>query len=95
MSGTAGIIPCAPRFRDIAAWCPPSHGRLLATCGDDGAIQIWEMETGDPVTTLRRDRPYERLDITGIKGLTDAQKLALKLMGAVEDLSHLTSTRLP
>ena len=46
------------------------------------------MENGDPVTTLRRDRPYERLDITGIKGLTDAQKLALKLMGAVEDVSH-------
>jgi len=28
-------------------------------------------------------RPYERLNITGIKGLTDAQKLALKMMGAV------------
>lgn len=46
------------------------------------------METGDPVATLRRDRPYERLDITGIKGLTGGQKLALKLMEAVEDRSH-------
>lgn len=46
------------------------------------------MENGDPVTTLRRDRPYERLDITGIKGLTDGDKLALKLMGAVKHLSH-------
>jgi WD40 repeat protein len=59
-------------------------GRLLASCGDDGAIQIWEMDTGEHVTMLRRDRPYERLDITGIKGLTDAQKLSLKMMGAVE-----------
>lgn len=66
---------------------PPSHARLLASCGDDGAIQIWQLETGAPVATLRRDRPYERLDITGIKGLTDGQKLALKLMGAVEQLS--------
>jgi WD40 repeat protein len=63
---------------------PSPDGRLLASCGDDGAIQIWEMENGDHVTTLRRDRPYERLNITGIKGLTDAQKLALKLMGAIE-----------
>ncbi len=59
-------------------------GRFLASCGDDGAIQIWEMENGDHVTILRRDRPYERLDITGIKGLTDAEKLTLKRMGAVE-----------
>jgi WD40 repeat protein len=62
-------------------------GRLLASCGDDGAIQIWEMDSGDHVTTLRRDRPYERLDITGIKGLTDVQKLTLKTMGAIERIS--------
>jgi WD40 repeat protein/transcriptional regulator with XRE-family HTH domain len=59
-------------------------GRWLASCGDDGAIQIWQMDSGDHVGTLRRDRPYERLEISGIKGLTDAQKLALKMMGAVE-----------
>ena len=42
------------------------------------------MENGDHVTILRRDRPYERLNITGINGLTDAEKLTLKRMGAVE-----------
>ena len=68
---------------------------LVWNSGDYGAIQIWQMENGDPVTTLRRDRPYERLDITSIKGLTDGQKLALKLMGAVEHPSQATSTRLP
>jgi WD40 repeat protein len=59
-------------------------GRLLASGGDDGAIQIWEMETGEHVMTLRRDRPYERLNITGIKGLTQAQRLTLKMLGAIE-----------
>jgi WD40 repeat protein len=63
---------------------PSPDSRFLASCGDDGAIQIWELTTGEHIVTLRRDRPYERLDITGIQGLTDAQKLALKMMGAVE-----------
>jgi WD40 repeat protein len=63
-------------------------GRLLASCGDDGAIQIWQTESGKHVETLRRDRPYERLNFTGIKGLTDAQKQSLKLMGAIEQISE-------
>jgi hypothetical protein len=35
--------------------------------------------------TLRRDRPYERLDITGIEGVTEAQKATLRTLGAVEE----------
>jgi WD40 repeat protein len=58
---------------------------LLASCGDDGAIHIWELESGEHLRTLRRDRPYERLNITGIRGLTEAQKATLRALGAVED----------
>jgi WD40 repeat protein/transcriptional regulator with XRE-family HTH domain len=60
-------------------------GSLLASCGDDGAIQIWDLEHGEHLRTLRRDRPYERLNITGIRGLTAAQKLTLRELGAIED----------
>ena len=60
---------------------------LVWNSGDNGTIQVWQTENGDPVTTLRCDHSYERLDITGIKGLTDGQKRALKLMGAVEHFS--------
>ena len=59
-------------------------GRRLASCGDDGAIRLWDLESGDLLRTLRRDRPYERLDISGVKGLTQAQKASLYTLGAIE-----------
>ncbi len=59
-------------------------GRSLASCGDDGAINIWELENSEHLRTLLRDRPYERLDITGIRGLTQAQKASLRALGAIE-----------
>jgi WD40 repeat protein len=60
-------------------------GGMLASCGDDGAIALWDMHNGHSLRTLRRDRPYERLEITGIRGLTQAQKATLRALGAVED----------
>src|SRR5206468_7454719 len=62
-------------------------GSILASCGDDGAITLWDLESGEHLGTLRRDRPYERLDITGIRGLTEAQKTTLRALGAIENLS--------
>jgi WD40 repeat protein len=60
-------------------------GSRLASCGDDGAINIWDLERGEHLRTLRRDRPYERLEITGIRGLTEAQKATLRALGAIEN----------
>ena len=62
-------------------------GRRLASCGDDGAIRLWDLESGEPLQTLRRDRLYERLNITGIRGLTEAQKASLRALGAFEETS--------
>jgi len=60
-------------------------GRFLASCGEDGGIMLWDLQRGASLRTLRRDRPYERLNITGIRGLTEAQKATLRALGAVED----------
>ena len=62
-------------------------GTRLASCGDDGAIRLWDLGSGEPLQTLRRDRPYERLNITGIRGLTEAQKASLRALGAFEEMS--------
>ena len=62
-------------------------GRMLASCGDDGAIRLWDLGSGEPLQTLRRERPYERLNITGIRGLTEAQKASLRALGAFEKTS--------
>ena len=60
-------------------------GRFLASCGEDGGIMLWDLQRGASLRTLRRDRPYERLNITGIRGLTQAQKATLHALGAIED----------
>ncbi len=60
-------------------------GHRLASCGDDNAIQIWDLRGGEHLRTLRRDRPYERLNISGVKGLAEVQKVTLRALGAVED----------
>ncbi|OLB65627.1 MAG: hypothetical protein AUH94_00515 [Ktedonobacter sp. 13_2_20CM_2_54_8] len=59
-------------------------GRLLASCGDDGALNVWELASSKQLRTLRRDRPYERLDISGAKGLTQVQRASLSALGAIE-----------
>jgi WD40 repeat protein len=60
-------------------------GNLLASGGDDGTIRLWNMETAECLKTLVGHRPYERMNITAVQGLTEAQKASLLTLGAVED----------
>ena len=57
--------------------------QIIASGSMDETIKLWDFETGKCLKTLRATRPYEGLNITGVSGLTDAQKSTLKALGAV------------
>jgi WD40 repeat protein/transcriptional regulator with XRE-family HTH domain len=68
-------------IRDVAL---SADGRLAASGGDDGHIRLWNVTKRSLLRALRNDRHYQRLDITGLTGLTEAQRAALRALGAVE-----------
>jgi len=57
---------------------------FLASGSLDATIRIWDVATGECVKVLD-DRPYAGLNITGAIGLTEAQKVSLRALGAVEN----------
>jgi WD40 repeat protein/transcriptional regulator with XRE-family HTH domain len=59
-------------------------GRVVVSGEHDGTVGMWDTSTGALLRLLRPDRPYERMDITGLRGITEAQRAALKALGAVE-----------
>ena len=60
------------------------NGNILASSSQDETIKLWDIQTGECLKTLRVPRPYEGMNITGVTGLTSAQKATLKALGAVE-----------
>lgn len=57
----------------------------LAVGDEDGVGHIWDIATGDKVSTFKMQRPYEGMNITNAKGLSSALREMLKSLGAVED----------
>jgi WD40 repeat protein len=59
-------------------------GGLIASSTLDGTVVLWDRESGATHAALRPDRRYERMDITGLTGVSEVQKTVLKTLGAVE-----------
>jgi len=60
-------------------------GTTLASSSDDGTIKLWHIQTATCLNTLISERPYERMNITHVQGLTEAQKANLETLGAIEE----------
>ena len=59
--------------------------QVLASATNEGSIMLWERQTGERLMTLQCERPYERMNISGVSGITEAQKASLKMLGAIEE----------
>lgn len=64
--------------------CSP-NGEIIATASEDETIKLWNPQTGECWQSLKIEGLYKNMNITGVTGLSEAQKVALKRLGAVEN----------
>ncbi|MBW4617973.1 MAG: PD40 domain-containing protein [Cyanosarcina radialis HA8281-LM2] len=57
-------------------------GQVVASGSQDQTVRLWDVKTGKSIETLRAKRPYEGMNITRVKGLTEATILTLQSLGA-------------
>lgn len=62
-------------------------GAAVVSSSFDGTLKFWDSQTGECVNTVRIAGPYAGMNITSVSGVTEAQKAALKALGAVEELT--------
>lgn len=65
-------------------------GKTIASCGSDETIRVWDAVAGTCLKVLRPIRPYEGMNISEVQGLTDAQQVNLKRLGAIMQVPDRT-----
>lgn len=76
-------LECSTKIKWIWSVVFSEDGRLLAAGSEDGLCQIWDVSTGTCIQTLKISRPYEGMNIYGVRGVTEAQISVLKELGAI------------
>ena len=64
-------------------------GQTIATSSVDETIKLWDIEQGICLKTLGAERPYERMNITDVTGLTKAQIASLKSLEAISEKAYI------
>ena len=67
-------------------------GQTLASGSLDETIKIWNVQNGECLSTLSNPKLYEGVNITGVKGLTTAQKATLIALGATISESNMQNS---
>ena len=62
----------------------------LASASFDGAIRLWSLPVGTCRRTLQVDRPFERVNIGGLSGVTAASRAGLMAQGAIDQAAIKT-----
>jgi WD40 repeat protein len=62
------------------------EGTLLASGSFDGTTRLWNLASQECLRSFQVDRPYERMDITGLTGITPANHASLTTLGAIDNL---------
>ncbi|MEI1377899.1 NB-ARC domain-containing protein [Nostoc sp. UHCC 0926] len=62
-----------------------SDTQIIASSSEDETIKLWNIKTGECLTTLRNSKLYEGMNINGVIGLKEAEKIVLKNLGALEN----------
>lgn len=57
-------------------------GKILLSGDTNAAIKIWDLQTKQCIQTLQAERLYQGMNISGVTGLTQAQKENLLALGA-------------
>ena len=80
------VLGCLSPREGIWSVAINHEGSIIASSSQDETIRIWDLKTGECLKILRAPRPYEGMNIKGIRGLTEVEKSTLKALGAVEEV---------
>ncbi|MBD2088358.1 WD40 repeat domain-containing protein [Microcoleus sp. FACHB-1515] len=81
--GHAGLVS-AVSFQPGAIDAHVDASAILMSGSFDETIRFWDIATGKALHTIRTPRPYEGMNVTGVVGVSDAQKATLRALGAIE-----------